>query len=465
MRSPVGIVISTLVTALVFSGPSVSAQTFNSGSTGADGVLTPTANVTLTLPANGVFNFTTVNIPFGVTVRFARNAANTPVTMLATGNVTIAGTIDVSGAAGGDFGGPVNPIDDNGGAGGPGGFDGGSGGKPLLGRIGGAGLGPGGGRGATGSFNASGGGFGTAGQLGCGPTPQAGAVYGTTALLPPIGGSGGGGGVSGTTRRAAGGGGGGGAILVAASGTLTVNGTIVAVGGRGGSSLDGGAGGGGGSGGAVRLVATTITGNARVDVSSGRADSCVGIGGFGRIRVEAFNSLVTVSGVDNGLPDVVTVQLPNPAVLATTPALAITSVAGNPVSGTPSGSFGTPDVTLPAGTTNPISVGLSASNIPPGTTVTVNAVGIDTAASSVTVTLAGNLAASTATANVTIPTDQASVIFAFATFTATAAAGSGPVFVEGEEVERVTVSAGLGVTSRVAYVTKSGREIVVNEAQ
>ena len=64
---------------------------FNSGSTGADGAFNPTTNTSLQMPASGVFNFTTVNIPFGVTVTFIRNAANTPVVILASGNVTITG--------------------------------------------------------------------------------------------------------------------------------------------------------------------------------------------------------------------------------------------------------------------------------------------------------------------------------------------------------------------------------------
>src|SRR3989304_1149591 len=68
------------------------AQSFSSGSTGADGAFTPTGNTTRTLPPSGVFNFTTVNVPAGVTVTFTRNATNTPVTLLATGAVTVAGT-------------------------------------------------------------------------------------------------------------------------------------------------------------------------------------------------------------------------------------------------------------------------------------------------------------------------------------------------------------------------------------
>ena len=78
------------------------AQTFNSSSTGADGAFNPTTNTTLALPATGLFNFTTVTIPSGITVRFTRNAANTAVTFLATGNVSIAGTIDISATSGGN---------------------------------------------------------------------------------------------------------------------------------------------------------------------------------------------------------------------------------------------------------------------------------------------------------------------------------------------------------------------------
>src|SRR5437899_11255426 len=78
---------TSLVMVLLWTG-TVSAQTFSSGSTGADGAYAPMANTTLTLPPNGVFNFTTVNIPSGVTVTFVKNAANTPVTILASGIVT-----------------------------------------------------------------------------------------------------------------------------------------------------------------------------------------------------------------------------------------------------------------------------------------------------------------------------------------------------------------------------------------
>src|SRR4029079_3177509 len=113
---------------LVISG---TALAFNSGSTGADGAFSPTVSTQVQLPESGIFNFTTVNIPSGVTVTFKRNTANTPIVILATGNVTIAGAIDVSGSSSANVGaaGDGNLGDDGiPGRGGSGGQDGGRGG-------------------------------------------------------------------------------------------------------------------------------------------------------------------------------------------------------------------------------------------------------------------------------------------------------------------------------------------------
>ena len=83
------------------------AQTYDSGSTGVDGALTLPAGTcvgltcTIPLPPSGEFNYTTVTIPGGYTLKFARNATNTPVVIRASGNVTITGNIDVSGTPGG----------------------------------------------------------------------------------------------------------------------------------------------------------------------------------------------------------------------------------------------------------------------------------------------------------------------------------------------------------------------------
>src|SRR2546427_11910874 len=144
---------------LVLGGGIAMAQTFNSGSTGADGPFSPTATTTLTLPPSGAFNFTTVNIPSGVTVRFTKNAANTPVTILASGDVTIAGTIDVSGSPGGT-GSSQTLLAPSGGSGGPGGVSGGSGSKGIASTTGGGARGPGGGGGkAAGVAHGGGGGM------------------------------------------------------------------------------------------------------------------------------------------------------------------------------------------------------------------------------------------------------------------------------------------------------------------
>ncbi len=77
---------------------------YDSGSTGTDGVFNPLVDTELVLPADGVFNYTTVSIPAGVTVTFKRNQMNTPVTWLATGDVTIDGKVILSGTSSADIG-------------------------------------------------------------------------------------------------------------------------------------------------------------------------------------------------------------------------------------------------------------------------------------------------------------------------------------------------------------------------
>src|SRR6266852_4459808 len=222
------------------------ASAFNSPSTGADGPFNPTVNTTVALPPSGIFNYTSVNIPVGVTVKFLKNTTNTPIVILATGDVAIAGTLDVNGTASADVGAAGDGAlgdDGNPGVGGPGGFDGGRGGPAGASNVGGNGLGPGGGTGgftvATSNcgiavWGGSGGGFVVAGGTisTCGGAfPAAGLAYGSSQLLPLIGGSGGGGGAGGTAIPGSGGGGGGGAILIAASGTVNVAGSILANGG------------------------------------------------------------------------------------------------------------------------------------------------------------------------------------------------------------------------------------------
>jgi hypothetical protein len=390
---------------LVSPAALATAQTFNSGSTGADGAFTPSASVQLPIPPDGVFNFTTINVPAGVTVSFATRAGmrQPPITWLATGNVVVAGRIDVSGGIGG-AGGAGTQLFSNGGVAGPGGFDGGAGSNGIDGVTGAAGLGPGGG--LPGSATAF---PGHAGHLVAGPGVSGGRAYGDARLVPLIGGSGGGGGASqlfGLTGG--GGGGGGGALLIAASGTITLTGSIVATGAAGGASS--GPAGGAGSGGAVRLVATTLAGNASIDVSGGPGASP------GRIRVEAITNGMTLTG---GVAGGVTVGAPDVLALDVV-GLRIAAVAGVPTPLAPGGSYATPDVILPAGTTTPLTVALEASQIPLGTTITVTATPLSGApVVAISTPLAGTRSAATATATLPISTAQPSVISATAVFTLT----------------------------------------------
>jgi len=223
-------------------------------SDGSDGPFHPTVDVTLTLPEDGIFNYTTVDIPEGVAIKFINNAANTPVFMAATGDVTINGTVDVSAAG-------VNP--------GPGGFAGGANGYGS-GSPGQDGDGPGGGFGGPGDGSAGGGaGMATPGHRGykshAGPNPAAGGA--AVSLVEPYrggNGGGGGGGITIFTPFTGGhGGAGGGAIQVSSPGDITIGGTFTAHGGNGGyafANIFGHAGpGGAGSGGNVIIVAGTIT--------------------------------------------------------------------------------------------------------------------------------------------------------------------------------------------------------------
>lgn len=461
--------------ALSITGPyssSIYAQTFNSGSTGADGPFSPTTNTTLQLPPNGTFNFTTVNIPAGITVTFAWNITNTPVTILATGDVTIAGKIDLNGRPGGDAR-TGTALYSLAGLGGPGGFDGGTGGDGVISTRGASGLGPGGGGGGevgtiplgygvqTLGLGGGGGGFGSAGTSAAYPDKGGGSggpSYGTPNLLPLVRGSGGGGSGARFGYTGAGGGGGGGAILVASSGTITLTGSITANGGNGGYGLaNQSSPGGGGSGGAVRLIANSIKGSGgSISVAGGSGSGTdYGKGGSGRIRIEAYTMTATIS-----FSHAPSIGKPGSVVIASEPTIRIASVAGITAPSSPSGSYSNPDITLPADTTNPVSVVITASNVPLGTPVNLTITPYTGSPVTVTGTaLTGTLENSTATATVNIPANQPCVISASATFTLTASGNGQPMFIGGERVKMVRVASVFGGKSNVTYITESGREI------
>ncbi|MCB1905454.1 MAG: hypothetical protein KDI18_15465 [Gammaproteobacteria bacterium] len=429
----------------------MAAHAFNSGSTGADGAFNPVTDTELQLPPDGVFNFTSVNIPSLVKVTFKRNATNTPVVILAQGNIVIEGTINLNGkdaAPTGPNGGDGNPADDGlPGEGGPGGFDGGRGG--ILGSTnsvkGGYGLGPGGGAGGFYQYpyNYAGGNgsYGTGGQYES-IRAAAGSVYGNELLRPLIGGSGGGGGPA----PGKGGGGGGGAILLAASGEIQLAGALTAHGGNAGSGDGNFPGGGSGSGGAIRLIASHVSGRGSLGAVGGNNN------GLGRIRIET----ETLTGSISSDPSY-TYGQPTDLFVPGLPGLAFTSIAGVLV---PANPVGRGDVALEAATPNPAEITLQTKGVPLGTVIAVTLTPEFGARTTVdSAPTAGSLDNATTSVNIDIP-DGRSVLTATTTFTVLAALGEmfAP-YAQGETVEQVRLSAEAGQPSKMFLLTASGREV------
>ncbi|MES9905409.1 MAG: hypothetical protein ABW168_22375 [Sedimenticola sp.] len=453
---------------------STAATAFDSGSTGVDGAFSPTVNTTLQVPPDGIFNFTEVSIPSGVTVGFNPNTSNTPVTILASGNVSVAGTLHVNGhwatnvgASGdgnvGDDGIPGKAV--------PGGYAGGRGGVPGGGN-GQHGLGPGGGTGGYFVYSnwvagGGGGGFGSAGSQSVGyyypgyEYAAGGPTYGSSLLLPLVGGSGGGGGRGGAAFHGSGGGAGGGAILVAATGALRVTGAIYAVGGNSGASGGSGSGGtgGGGSGGAIRLVATRIEGNGTIQAAGGATGSHPtssrfrgGNGGNGRIRLEADS--ITRTAATN---PVYSFGQPTTVFVSGLPSLRITSVAGVEAPAYPTGSA---DIVLPADTPNPVTVTFESTGVPVGNTIKLSIIGATSynGSSAVTPALVGTTDLATASVDINLPSGPTSLL-AQTTYTLLTSQGDQlAVYTEGERVEKVRLSASMRGAGAITLITVSGKE-------
>jgi len=358
---------ATLILTLILISSTAFAQTFISGSTGADGALdfsgVPSGTTILFDPdtfappldqdGDNVYHFTTITIPAGVTVQLSAEVLGVkPVVWLASGAVQIAGVVDLDGRPGHNrFDTPIPSVA------GAGGFRGGVGRRSNLDAQ--PGDGPGGGHvttsvgGGAGHAVAGGGGFGGGG-----------AAYGNDFLLPLVGGSGGAGGAFSTSG--CGGGAGGGALLIASSVSTTVNGTIRAV---GGSSICSTGGffcsncGGAGSGGAIRLMAPIISVSGSI-FATGSFSAGTPSGSHGRIRLEAFQSNVTGSFITPP-PHIVSpgiVFLPD-----TAPSVRVVRVAGVDVPENSTGSFFMPDVTIDNVAAAIIEI--EARNVPLGTVV------------------------------------------------------------------------------------------------
>jgi hypothetical protein len=293
VRTPVLALTAALLVALS-SGVAAAAL-----SDGSDGAFHPLGSMTLDLPPDGIFNFTTIDIPTGVTVRFRGNVDNTPVVLRATGAVTVGGVIDVS--AGGvslaDLANPalgyIRPATTRvGGPGGGRGGDAGFGDTTCTGtdcRDATAGSGPAGGQPGPTPTHSGLKVYGVAGGGGGMATPGEAAeryttgVPGSASVPYPVvltGGSGGGGGSGwyffGVALGGGAGGGGGGALQISTPDAITVGGSLLGLGANGGWSFanSGGQGGpgGGGSGGTVALLgdsAVTLMPGALVDMTGG----------------------------------------------------------------------------------------------------------------------------------------------------------------------------------------------------
>ncbi|MCC7373058.1 MAG: hypothetical protein IT581_00270 [Verrucomicrobiales bacterium] len=328
----------------------------------------------------GAWNFTTINVPAGVTVQFKKNSGNTPVRWLATGDVTVDGIIDVSGVLGSAALPPGVSA-----AGGPGGFDGGRGaiavntsGSP----VGSPGQGPGGGgpgtSPATSPENLR---DGRPGSF-AGPTVS----YGNAFLQPLLGGSGGGGGSSSDVGDGGHGGGGGGAILISSSRDIVVNGLIRANGGD--RQFASASIGGPGSGGAILLRADRVSVPGTLQAFGGNTSNP-----NGRIRVEAYVRSLTGSRIP---AEVVGLPAAN-GELNAVGTLTIVSVDGVNVVNPPTGNLSSPDVVF--SDAGPMQVVVQGTGIPNGTAIRLRV----TTANAVIEATPQDLVNGRATFNVTVP--------------------------------------------------------------
>ncbi len=319
-----------------------------------------------------IFNFTTITIASGVTVRLDSRNLPGPVYWLATGAVQIAGILDLSGLPGHN---PTGNLSDRAySTPGAGGFAGGPGGGANAAPQ--AGSGPG--RGAASGGGSPGGG---------------GSFSGSQYLIPLVGGSGAGGSFCDRNPFSSGGGAGGGAVLIASSSSIVVAGAIGADGGPGGSSdshcVSAGA---GGSGGAIRLMAPSITISGYVSARG------PGGGGNGFIRFETFQ-LNCPGNCVNGTPN--TASLPFKVSLPTGPisSVKVTSVAGISVNANP---FSFPDAII--NSSSPVPVVVTTQGIPPGAIPTLYITSEQGADQIIAgPPLAGTVQSATSTVNVPFP--------------------------------------------------------------
>jgi len=339
---------------------------------------------------DGVWRYSSITIPKGMVVRFAKNERNSPVQWLASGHVEIDGIVDVSGEKGENFNSynygynSGNTPSGNVSKGGAGGFDGGRGGirfQDSGSYAGMPGVGPGGGNPGLNNTNSpeshgKPGGF-------TGSADSSGAIistYGNTYLQPLVGGSGGGGSASSDSVNGVSGGGGGGAILIASTRDITINGKILANGGDSGyiysdtgypnyNSFSSGS--GSGSGGAIRLVADRVIGKGTLRARGGNNNYYFSDGQLiattGRIRIEAYERDLANSPSNFPAP----FQAPpiNTSPIKNHGQLRVLSVDGENVEDPASGDLESPDVVFDAA--GSVKILVAGENVPDGTRIRV----------------------------------------------------------------------------------------------
>lgn len=309
---------SLAITALLATTPAQA--NFASGSTGIHGALdlTGESGVVELDPANlpnapddNVFHFVSITIPAGVTLKLPAPKLNmAPVYFLVQNDVSIDGTLDLSGETGHSLSASPQP--------------------PAT-------PGPGGGYGSPGGINPLPGGGPWGGYD---DYHKNGLNLSSGFLIPLQGGSGGRGQhVSTAASNRYGGGGGGGAILIAANGTITLNGSIDVRGGAAGYSNYAGT----GAAGAVRLLAPTFAGSGVIEAGGHYQDT------GGRVRIETLDNQFPVANIhtQKGLQRIV-VLVPSVLILPPggTPSVRVASVGGQAVSPRPAASIMSPDVQI-----------------------------------------------------------------------------------------------------------------------
>jgi len=266
-----------------------------------------------------VFKPSSLTIDPGVTVTFKNHPSRAPVVFLVSGDVTIAGTMDLNGR----YSGVLTPAEP-----GPGGFRGAFGASGSLPR--GNGMGPGATLGGDGSANHA-------------DTTRP-FLYGSKTLIPLVGGSGGG---EVFSRRSSGGG----AVLIVAQ-NITIDGTI---------SANSTAGGATGSGGAIRLVSDRLYGSGFL--------SAVSLGGEGRLRIQANSYIASLRAT----PDVIAELPGNPVKLWPDASLdastRILSVGGGSLPSDPRARMDLPGADSQVATTNSVNVVIETRNLPTNSSV------------------------------------------------------------------------------------------------